>query len=382
MKSNSAEAPGRPLDTPPPLDALLAVSQSASSLEELLPELACCWCEQFAAGLTVIGVCAADYEEMIAFQADRSAARRLNVSQPETVLPADSGVRQQLLDAANGGEPELWIPLADSGSVIGGILLYSDQGRALIPVPPVWMTATARLVARAREYETRLRNDRLEALAEFAAGAGHEINNPLGSIIISVEKLLKNESDPERRRLLSTIGGEAYRARDMISDAMTFARPPKPEPLDLDLAAQIDDVLSRFAEQIQQRRIAVETQFARPTPIHADRTQLAVVISELLRNALQAVDDEGSIRFECRSMAETGDALLTLTDDGYGLSEEQRTHLFDPFYSGRQAGRGLGFGLSKAWRIVTNHGGRIAVRENEPRGLTFTVQWPASGPAR
>jgi signal transduction histidine kinase len=377
VKANSAEVPGRSPDAAPPLDALVAASQSALSLQELLPSLASCWCEQFAAGVVVIGVRTTDSDEMIVFRGDPAAVTRLKAALPETDLSEDNGLQQQLIDAANAGDPALWIPLADSGSVVGGVLLYSDQGRALFPVPPAWMTATARLVSRARDFEWRLRNDKLEALAEFAAGAGHEINNPLGSIIISAEKLLKDESDPERRRLLSTIGGEAYRARDMISDAMTFARPPRPQQEDLDLANQVDEVLTRFAEPIQQRRITLERQLTRPTAIHADRTQLAAVISELLRNALNAVDDEGKISCGCRPADETGDALLTLADDGHGLNEQQRAHLFDPFYSGRQAGRGLGFGLSKAWRIITNHGGRIAVRENEPRGLTFTVRWPA-----
>jgi C4-dicarboxylate-specific signal transduction histidine kinase len=67
---------------------------------------------------------------------------------------------------------------------------------------------------------------------------------------------------------------------------------------------------------------------------------------------------------------------LVVSDNGRGLSQADREHLFDPFYSGRQAGRGLGFGLSKCWRIVTGQGGRIDVSENDEAGVTFTVWWP------
>ncbi len=67
---------------------------------------------------------------------------------------------------------------------------------------------------------------------------------------------------------------------------------------------------------------------------------------------------------------------IRMRDDGPGLRPEERRHVFDPFYSARQAGRGLGLGLSKAWRIVTNHGGRIEVQSQPGRGATFTIVWP------
>jgi signal transduction histidine kinase len=381
VKANSAVVPSPYPDATSSLDALIAASESALSVDELLPALAHCWREQLAAGLAVVAIRRVAFDHIDAFRADPSGATRVVVPSGLSDPPEDEGLRQPLIDTVKAGEPEQWIPLGDAGPVIGGVLLYSDQGRALMPAPPAWVTTTARLLARAREYETRLRDDKLEAMAEFAAGAGHEINNPLGSIIISTQTLLKGESDPERRRLLARIGAEAYRARDMISDAMTFARPPQPKPQDLDLSEQIEEVLSRFSELIDQRHITIETDLSRPTAIHADPTQLAVVISELLRNALNAVDEGGSVRITCHAAADSADALLTLTDNGRGLNDEQRAYLFDPFYSGRQAGRGLGFGLPKAWRIITGHGGRIVVTENEPRGLTFEIRWPGRAPS-
>jgi len=230
--------------------------------------------------------------------------------------------------------------------------------------------------------EQRLRDAKLAALAEFAAGAGHEVNNPLASIIICAESLLRGESDPERRRLLATIGGQAYRIRDMIGDVMLFARPPKPAFEELDLAATVRHVISRFSGQAAERRITLAGDHDAVVTIQADRVQLSIVVSELLRNSLQAVEDGGTIRIDVRPVDEAAgaDGLLIVSDDGRGLSEADRQHLFDPFYSGRQAGRGLGFGLSKCWRIVTGHGGRIDVSENARAGLTFTVRWPAAGP--
>lgn len=246
-----------------------------------------------------------------------------------------------------------------------------------------------------------LQDAKLAALAEFAAGAGHEINNPLGSIIGRVELLLRDETDPERRRLLTSIGGQAYRIRDMIGDLMLFARPPAPHPETLNATEVIETVLARFADRFSERRIVVTGDRAPSVPIHADRTQLAVVIGELVRNAIDAVDDGGTIQVDVHSErtapAEHGPwsivhgpsavdhgpwtmdlrTVLTVTDNGRGLSDHERAHLFDPFFSGRNAGRGLGFGLCKCWRIVTQHGGRISVDNNATAGVTARVEWPS-----
>jgi signal transduction histidine kinase len=108
--------------------------------------------------------------------------------------------------------------------------------------------------------------------------------------------------------------------------------------------------------------------------------QIHVVVGELLANSIDALGDGGTVFVEVRSIVEAENestALLKVTDHGPGLSEIDRRHLFDPFYSGRQAGRGLGFGLPKCWRIVSNHRGRMEV-ESAPGGpTTFSIYWPS-----
>lgn len=223
-----------------------------------------------------------------------------------------------------------------------------------------------------------LENAKLRALAEFAAGAGHEINNPLATIIGHVQLLLAGETDPERRRSLATIGGQAYRIRDMIGDVMLFARPPQPRPQPLDLAEVVRETATKFEADAAAARCRLEVQAGSPVPIHADPVQLRIVISSLIRNSLEAEPRERIVVSTRASVADGRPlAVLTVSDDGHGLSETDREHLFDPFYSGRQAGRGLGFGLSKCWRIITLHDGRIDF-ESPPGGETkFTVHWPA-----
>lgn len=224
--------------------------------------------------------------------------------------------------------------------------------------------------------------DKLEAMAEFAAGAGHEINNPVATIVGRVQMLLKSETDPERRQALSTIGGQAYRVRDMIGDAMLFARPPAPRPETLSLSQTIDDVLVSLQEEINQGKVQLEVNIAESLSLYADETQWKVVLSNLLLNSLQAMEAGGQIKISASPLeTESGPFIhLKVIDEGAGLTEEERIHLFDPFYSARQAGRGLGFGLSKCWRIATQHGATIAAETNSDRGVTFHLYWPAEKP--
>ncbi len=217
---------------------------------------------------------------------------------------------------------------------------------------------------------------KLEALAEFAAGAGHEINNPLATIIGRAQLLLKDERDPQRRQMLLAIGAQAYRIRDMIGDAMLFGRPPAPELQPVNLARTVSDVVSRLADELADSRCSVSVAVPDELILKADSTQLEIVLSELLRNSRQALQSVsgGEIHLRARSGEEF--AIIEIEDRGRGFSEIERQHAFDPFFSGRQAGRGLGFGLPKCWRIVRQHEGRIEI-ESAPGGpTTVRLAWP------
>ena len=108
--------------------------------------------------------------------------------------------------------------------------------------------------------------------------------------------------------------------------------------------------------------------------IEADPTQLLVAMRALCQNAIQAIGGRG--RVTIAADGSPAGVEIRVSDDGPGISAQERRHIFDPFYSGRQAGRGLGLGLSKCWRIVANHGGRIAVESLPGEGATFVVTLP------
>ncbi|HEY3394175.1 MAG TPA: HAMP domain-containing sensor histidine kinase [Lacipirellulaceae bacterium] len=248
------------------------------------------------------------------------------------------------------------------------------------------------LAARLADYErqmadfnTRLEHEKLEAMKELAYGAGHEINNPLANIAARAQTLLQDETDPERARKLAAIHRQAMRAHEMIADLMLFARPPKLNRATCDarqLARNVVEELADIAAE-QDTQLAFEADDAL-VEVEADATQLEVAIQALIKNALEAVGEGGHVRVAVRKIETDNRSLaeISVRDDGPGISDEVRRRMFDPFFSGREAGRGLGFGLSKCWRIVTDHGGSVVVERPAGGGAEITVVLNVAGTLR
>jgi signal transduction histidine kinase len=242
-----------------------------------------------------------------------------------------------------------------------------------------WLVRLAGRLVRLREleelFQRQLTEAKLRALKEFAYGASHEINNPLANISTRAQTLLLDERDPERRRQLATIHTQAIRAHEMISNVMHFAHPPRLNVEPVDLGLLLREVRDELAELAAEQETAIEISLPdRLSEVVADVNQLTVALKNIVQNSLEALAHAGRVHIE---VEESSDGWLTIrvTDDGPGIPAEVRPHLFDPFYSGREAGRGLGLGLSKAWRIITMHGGRIDLAETE-QGTTFVLRLP------
>lgn len=226
---------------------------------------------------------------------------------------------------------------------------------------------------------------RLEGLYQLAYGLSHEINNPLANITARAQSLLAGESDPQRRRALATIVQQALRASEMITDLMLVARPPAPRPSWVDVKRVACRVLDQFQPRAQEQGTGVQLRCPEPLPsIWLDEAHLGVLLAALVDNALQAVRQGGavSVAIELRSAPGPEDTLrLIVTDDGPGIPDEQRPHLFDPFFSGREAGRGLGLGLCKVWRIAQLYGGAVQVHSASGQGTQVVVDLPRNCPA-
>ncbi len=239
-------------------------------------------------------------------------------------------------------------------------------------------------LARLDQLETRfaetLEAEKLESMAEFAAGAGHEINNPLAIISGRTQLFLRDETDAERRRELALLNSQALRVYEMIADMMLYARPPRPEVASVDVGQLLDEIVTTIEPKAAARRVQLITRLPQsPLCIRADPTQLSVAIKSLCDNSMFAIGEQGQLKLTARAAA-GGTVEIEVHDSGPGIPDDVRRHLFDPFYSGRGAGRGLGLGLSKCWRIVTNHGGRVDVVSQPGQGTTFTLVLPVEGP--
>jgi len=217
----------------------------------------------------------------------------------------------------------------------------------------------------------RLQSRKLNALAEFAAGAGHEINNPLAVISGQAQYLLGHEAEEPRQRALQTIIGQTHRIHQILNELMQFARPSRPQRQSIDLAAIVREVVTSLADLAEQRQVRLVCPDSGSVHVHADPRQVGTALTCLLRNAIEAAPAEGwaGVRTE-NSDSEQVDVIIE--DSGDGPPSALRDNLFDPFYSGRSAGRGRGMGLPTAWRLAREQGGDVRFAEN-PGGPTRFV---------
>ena|GEM_PF-2864197 len=224
-------------------------------------------------------------------------------------------------------------------------------------------------------FQHLLQTEKLAALRQLAYGASHEINNPLANIAMRAEMLLRGEPDPDRQRKLQVIRQQAMRAHEMISDLMLFANPPRPTLQAIELRSwlmQLGEEL-QFDVQLADAELVIEA--AAEQTVVGDPVQLAEAVRALVRNSLEAQPARARIRIATGVDAQ-GVAYLEVSDNGPGISDEIARHMFDPFFSGREAGRGLGFGLPKAWRIAESHGGQLSCLNRSAGQTLFRLSWP------
>lgn len=254
-----------------------------------------------------------------------------------------------------------------------------------------------------------------DACAETAAGIGHELNNPLAIIAGHAQNLLKNETSEEKRRRLAAILEQTTRAYEMIVDLRTFARPPRPTLTELDVEKFCADWARREAKRCEESGVRLEIAFEfaqNASTLTTDEGMLAAILNALTKNAVEATGPGGATRIFARECSERqkngmndGNNVATpknklerenvrteqigaeptstserffefgVEDDGPGLSSEARELLFAPYFSGRQAGRGLGVGLAKARRLADalNIEMRCSDSETFENGLCWRV---------
>ena len=229
-----------------------------------------------------------------------------------------------------------------------------------------------------RKTEAQLiRSEKLAALGQLAAGIAHEIRNPLTSINILIHSMTDNLPDESvHREDLKVIEEEINRINEIVDQFLRFAKPAPPLLKKAEVLSIFDETLQLLKPQIEKQRIAVQKEFEILPPILMDHEQMKQVILNLLLNALQAMSKRGHLILRGQ-ISENGRFIkLSIQDSGVGIPGEEMDKLFDPFFSTKEGG--IGLGLSIAHRIIDQHHGKIEVESAPGKGTLFTLWLPIS----
>jgi signal transduction histidine kinase len=226
------------------------------------------------------------------------------------------------------------------------------------------LPALARRMMRAESlleaFDSHLRSAKRASLRQFAYGLSHEINNPLANISTRAQTLMRGEPEAGRQQSLQRIVDQAMRAHEMTADLMFYAHPPEPKRSRFDLRGLVDAAVKLCADTVADRAIHLTTVGAdAPVMVEADRAMMTEALRSLLRNSAEAIGCDGQVMVGCRVDPDTHCAEVTICDSGPGLSPLAAEHAFDPYFSGREAGRGLGVGLCRVETIAKIHGGGV-----------------------
>jgi signal transduction histidine kinase/HD-like signal output (HDOD) protein len=227
-----------------------------------------------------------------------------------------------------------------------------------------------------------LQTERLAAVGQLAAGAAHEINNPLAIISARTQLLESRENDEKKRRDLHQISEQIERISSILQSLMGFARPNAPQVTKLDINSLLLKIIGLVESIFQTHRIPIVQNLAPDLPlILADANQLEQVFLNLVINAQHAMEKEGGVLTVSSSFLPDGKRIsISVKDTGTGISPENLSRIFDPFFSTKSEGKGTGLGLSTAYGIVTNHYGEIKVVSAPGEGTEMIVILPVSTP--
>lgn len=283
------------------------------------------------------------------------------------------------IESGVGGEARVYrvskIPMRDGGAEITHVITIGED-----------------VTEATRAQDAAAQARKLAAIGTLAAGAMHEINNPLATIGACAETLalhLAEPGVPEPLResfaeLCDIIDHEVHRSKRILNGLLDFSRPTGATRAPAELRSIFEQTLRLLKYHTHFSAMHVHTEIATDAPlvVRADRDQLVQVLMALLLNAMDAMNHSGTIRLRALRAPERGkEVVMEVIDTGSGIAPSVRQRLFEPFYTTKPPGRGTGLGLSICYGIVSDHGGRIEVESALGKGSTFRVTLPLAEPA-
>jgi two-component system NtrC family sensor kinase len=233
-----------------------------------------------------------------------------------------------------------------------------------------------------KQHYKLLRSERLATVGKMSSHIAHEIRNPLSSIGLNTELLEEelsaaseagNDSQSESKALIAAIRTEVDRLAGVTEQYLRFARLPKPEMESTDVNSLVTDLTSFMDQEFSAQDIGVRIQLAETLPdVRMDRDQMRQAILNLLRNAMEATEADGTVGIE--TGLQDNMVFIQISDDGPGIDAENIEKIFDPFFTTKPSGTGLGLPL--VHHVIRDHGGDIQVESTPPNGAQFTLLLP------
>ena len=222
-----------------------------------------------------------------------------------------------------------------------------------------------------------IQSEKLASMGQLVGGAAHELNNPLTAMLGYSELLSGTELTPEQRTLTDKIAQQTKRVRSLVSSLLSFAKQVPSSKSPVDVNAVLQTCLKLCQPQMEYAHVGSATQMANPLPrVYADSNQLLQVFSHILNNAVHAMADKGGGTITVSTSTDGNLVMIRFADTGPGILEPAR--VFDPFYTTRPVGQGIGLGLSACYGIIQEHGGKITCRNRDSGGAIFQIDLPAA----
>jgi two-component system NtrC family sensor kinase len=228
-----------------------------------------------------------------------------------------------------------------------------------------------------RMHEHLARTEKLTAMGEMAAGVAHEINNPLGGILLYSSLVLEDlpQESPVRDNIQKIIY-QTNRCKEIVQGLLDFSRTPTGEMIPLQVNQVITTSLKLVKDQAMFHGIEIETNFEENLPeIMGDRSRLEEVFLNLFINAADAMNGKGKLMIKSE-MGQNNCIKISISDTGKGVDKALLAHIFEPFFTTKEPGRGTGLGLSIVYGIIKRHKGTIDAESEKDKGTTFIITLP------
>ncbi len=259
-------------------------------------------------------------------------------------------------------------------------LVYDELGKEAFSVG-FFTDLRPRIEMEKQLQETHLQlvnSEKMASLGKLAAGIAHEINNPMGGILIYSSLLMEElEEGDSRRQDLERIVREATRCKEIVRSLLEFSRQTKAEMESVDINKAITDGLFFLENQALFHNIEVFKNLAPELPkVRGNPSQLKQVFVNIIVNGAEAMQGSGTLTITTGLTRDQKGIWIEFADTGEGIPRENLSKIFDPFFTTKEVGRGTGLGLSTSYGIIEDHGGRIDVKSQLGKGATFTIELP------